>query len=82
MPANALNDRKPEIRTLSTTAELAEFCELAKAEPYVTLDTEFLRERTYYSKLCLIQAALPPASATKAAGGLSVLIDLWSRGCR
>ncbi|ABL69985.1 ribonuclease D [Paracoccus denitrificans] len=75
MPANALNDRKPEIRTLSTTAELAEFCELAKAEPYVTLDTEFLRERTYYSKLCLIQAALPPASATKAAGGLSVLID-------
>jgi ribonuclease D len=27
--------------------------------PYVTVDTEFLRERTYYSKLCLIQLALP-----------------------
>ncbi|MEM9913188.1 MAG: ribonuclease D, partial [Pseudomonadota bacterium] len=45
--------------TLSTTAELAEFCNRAARERYVTLDTEFLRERTYYSKLCLIQIALP-----------------------
>lgn len=47
------------MRTLTTTDELAAYCELAKAKPYVTLDTEFLRERTYYSKLCLIQMALP-----------------------
>ena len=66
---------KPEIRTITTTAELAEFCELAKAQPYVTLDTDFLRERTDYSKLCLIQAALPPASGPKSAGGPAVLID-------
>ncbi len=64
-----------DIRTITTTADLAAFCELAKAQPYVTLDTEFLRERTYYSKLCLIQAALPPASGTKAEGGPAVLID-------
>ena len=75
MPADAPQSRKSDIRTITTTAELAEFCELAKAQPYVTLDTEFLRERTYYSKLCLIQAALPPASGPKSAGGPAVLID-------
>jgi len=80
MPAKATNDPKPEIRTLTTTAELAEFCALAKTQPYVTLDTEFLRERTYYSKLCLIQAALPPASGAKAAGGAAVLIDPLAEG--
>ena len=75
MPADATITRKTDIRTITTTAELAEFCELAKAQPYVTLDTEFLRERTYYSKLCLIQAALPAASGPKSAGGPAVLID-------
>ena len=80
MPADATTGRKSEIHTITTTAELAEFCELAKAQPYVTLDTEFLRERTYYSKLCLIQAALPPASGPKSAGGPAVLIDPLAEG--
>ncbi len=56
------------MRTLTTTEELAEFCAAAKSGPYVTLDTEFLRERTYYSKLCLVQMALPD-------DGEAVLID-------
>ena len=30
-------------RIITTTDELAAFCELAKQQPYVTLDTEFLR---------------------------------------
>ena len=47
------------MKTLTTTEELAQFCELARTKPYVTIDTEFLRERTYYSKLCLIQMAVP-----------------------
>ncbi|MBV7393341.1 ribonuclease D [Mameliella sediminis] len=47
------------MKTLKTTEELAAFCEAAASVPYVTVDTEFLRERTYYSKLCLIQLALP-----------------------
>ncbi len=69
-----------DIRTITTTDELAAFCALAKEQPYVTLDTEFLRERTYYSKLCLIQMALPPASGPKSEGGPAVLIDPLADG--
>lgn len=47
------------MKTLTTTQELADFCARAHAHDYVTVDTEFLRERTYYSKLCLIQLAIP-----------------------
>ena len=47
------------MRTITTTEALAAFCEAARAQPYVTVDTEFLRERTYYAKLCLIQLAMP-----------------------
>ncbi|SDF89689.1 ribonuclease D [Celeribacter baekdonensis] len=45
--------------TLTTTEGLQAFCDRAKKQPYVTVDTEFLRERTYYSKLCLVQLAIP-----------------------
>lgn len=45
--------------TITTTQELEAFCIRATSHPYVTVDTEFLRERTYYSKLCLVQLAVP-----------------------
>ncbi len=47
------------MKTLTTTSELAAFCTEAAKHDYVTVDTEFLRERTYYSKLCLVQLAMP-----------------------
>ena len=47
------------MKTITTTEELADFCAQARQHDYVTVDTEFLRERTYYSKLCLVQLAMP-----------------------
>ena len=47
------------MKTLTTTQELQDFCDQARTQAYVTVDTEFLRERTYYSKLCLVQLAMP-----------------------
>jgi ribonuclease D len=47
------------MKTITTTADLAAYCTEAAHHPYVTVDTEFLRERTYYSKLCLVQLAMP-----------------------
>lgn len=46
-------------QTLTTTDALAAFCTRAADAPYVTVDTEFLRERTYFAQLCLVQMALP-----------------------
>ena len=45
--------------TITKSSELREFCESAANEKYITIDTEFLRERTYFSKLCLVQLAFP-----------------------
>ena len=47
------------MKIIKTTQELSAFCKKCAAFEYVTLDTEFLRERTYYSKLCLVQMAHP-----------------------
>ena len=47
----------PNIDPIITTEALAAFCERMASEEFVTVDTEFLRETTYYPKLCLIQVA-------------------------
>jgi len=44
---------------ISTTNELAEACSRMAAQPFVTVDTEFLRETTYYPLLCVAQMASP-----------------------
>ena len=40
---------------ICTTAELDTLCHMLLSEQYITIDTEFMRESTYFSKLCLIQ---------------------------
>jgi ribonuclease D len=46
--------------TLITTNDaLVSFCESLKGADYIAVDTEFLREKTYWSQLCLVQVAGP-----------------------
>ena len=47
------------MRIVENNDQLAEFLGELSDAPYVTLDTEFLRDQTYYPKLCLIQMAAP-----------------------
>lgn len=61
--------------TITTTQALADFCARAATQPYVTVDTEFLRERTYFAQLCLVQVALPGTDDSDA-----VLIDPLADG--
>ncbi|ABD54755.1 ribonuclease D [Jannaschia sp. CCS1] len=61
--------------TITTTDELAAYCARAATQPYVTVDTEFLRERTYFAQLCLVQVAMPGTDDTDA-----VLIDPLAEG--
>lgn len=62
-------------QTLTTTEALAAFCARAATASYVTVDTEFLRERTYFAQLCLVQLALPGTDEADA-----VLVDPLAEG--
>jgi len=42
---------------ITTTSELAAVCDRLSRHPVITVDTEFLRETTYYPLLCVIQMA-------------------------
>jgi ribonuclease D len=57
---------------ITTTADLAAFCDRLSSQPFVAVDTEFMRETTYWPKLCLIQAAAP--------GGVEAVIDPLAEG--
>jgi ribonuclease D len=47
------------MRIVETNEALAAFLSELSTAPYLALDTEFLRDQTYYPKLCLIQVAAP-----------------------
>ncbi len=45
----------PPTRLITDSGALAELCGRLAAEPYVAIDTEFMRERTYWPELCVVQ---------------------------
>ena len=51
------------MQVITSTSELAKFSKSLRAQPYVAVDTEFMREKTYWPILCLIQAAADGAEA-------------------
>jgi ribonuclease D len=64
------------MRIIETTEQLAAFLAELEGMPYVTLDTEFLRDQTYYPRLCLIQMAAPKAGAEAIIDPLAAGLDL------
>lgn len=44
---------------IANTQELTAFCARLSSAPYITVDTEFMREKTYFPQLCLVQVAGP-----------------------
>ncbi len=43
------------VTLITDSKELSKFCKALSKEPFITLDTEFLREKTYFPLLCLLQ---------------------------
>lgn len=56
---------------IETTAALEEACRALAQSDFITIDTEFLRETTFWPELCLIQMASPT---------LEVLVDPLAKG--
>src|ERR1700731_544944 len=59
MPMSSASAISPATHPITTRSELAAACQRMADHPFVTIDTEFLRETTYYPLLCIAQMASP-----------------------
>ena len=64
--ARTLRLYPPPMNLITRTDELAEACAKLGTAPFVAVDTEFMREQTFWPRLCLIQIA---------ANGTEALVD-------
>ncbi|MBO0754736.1 MAG: ribonuclease D [Bradyrhizobiaceae bacterium] len=63
--------KTPSLEPITTTEVLADACARLSKHPFVTVDTEFLRESTYYPLLCIAQMASPEEA---------VVVDALAKG--
>src|SRR5579864_2115972 len=52
-----------QMTPISVTDALAAFCARQASARYITVDTEFMRDKTYWPQLCLVQVAGPAEAA-------------------
>jgi ribonuclease D len=69
----------PPPSVITTTNELQAACARLRGEDFVTVDTEFLRERTYWPELCVVQ--LGGDSEVVVIDALAPALDLSPLGC-
>ena len=62
-PNDATSGYSYPMTPITTTAQLQAFCDRIAHDPFIAVDTEFMRESTYWPKLCLVQVAGPSDSA-------------------
>ena len=58
------------MRVITPSGDLAEFCRAVSKSAFVTVDTEFIRDTTYWPQLCLVQMA-----GETAVGAIDVMAD-------
>ncbi len=51
------------MKIITKSSEVATFCKELSTHEFITIDTEFLREKTYFPKLCLVQLSAPDKQA-------------------